>query len=161
MKKKMNKKGFTLVELLAVVVVLAIVAAIAMRSITGIIKNNRIDSYIASVNSAIEGAQLSCVQDGNVKNIAQTVEGTGVTVAPTSDNDDVNEFTVTATATGEFKSLKAEEVKARAFKSDGITPNRIKGLKNVGEANGDSVSCADVAGHVQCTITYNTCTSSY
>ncbi len=155
MKKKMNNKGFTLVELLAVVVVLAIVAAIAMRSITSIIKNNRIDSYIASVNSAIEGAQLTCVQDGDVSNIATTVEGTGVIVAPVTGTGNDYKFTVTAANNGEFKSLKAVEVNKRAFKSDGTTPTRIKGLKS-----NDTASCADKDGHVQCTITYNSCAAS-
>ena len=151
MKKKMNKKGFTLVELLAVVVVLAIVAAIAMRSITSIIKNNRIDSFAASINSAIEGAQLSCVQDGTLAEIESTVEGnSSVEVKPVLDEEG-NKFIVKANSNGEFKGLKGDDATISRIKKG------IKGLKT-----DDSVSCGNADdGHIQCTITYNTCTSSY
>lgn len=151
MKKKMNNKGFTLVELLAVVVVLAIVAAIAMRSITGIIKNNRIDSFSASINSAIEGAQLSCVQEGTLAEIKSTVEGNSVDVDPVTDADGniTNQFTVKAKSSGEFKGLDAGDAKTNARIIKGV-----KGLKD-----GDSITCSGKP--VTCTVTYNTCTSSY
>ncbi len=155
MKKKMSNKGFTLVELLAVVVVLAIVAAIAMRSITGIIKNNRIDSFGASINSAIEGAQLSCVQDGNVSNIKETVEGNAVEVDSTGDNT----FTVETTTSGEFAGLTPDEVNKRlGIKSDHtVEGKKIKGLKT-----NDRIDCGSgTTKGVTCTVTYNTCSSSF
>jgi len=51
----MNKKGFTLVELLSVIVVLAIVMAIAVPSVIGvnsIIKNNMLDSKVEFIEEA-------------------------------------------------------------------------------------------------------------
>ena len=39
--KRLNKKGFTLVELLAVIVILALIMAIAIYSISGILQNSR------------------------------------------------------------------------------------------------------------------------
>ena len=39
--KRLNKKGFTLVELLAVIVILALIMAIAIYSISGVLQNSR------------------------------------------------------------------------------------------------------------------------
>ena len=44
----MNKKGFTLVELLAVIVILAIILIIAIPQVTGTIKTSRIKSFESS-----------------------------------------------------------------------------------------------------------------
>ena len=146
--KRLNKKGFTLVELLAVVVVLAIVAAIAMRSITGIINNNRIDSFRSSVNSAIEAAQLSCVQDGDVSNIASAVEGKSVTVAPAAGAKPTS-FTITADPNGEFKNIKG---------GDSTTISRLtSGVKGLDTTHGDSITCNAVSAsdnRVTCTVNY-------
>lgn len=49
----MNKKGFTLVELLAVIVLLGLIALIAAPAITGIIKQSK-DSLSDSQKSSIE-----------------------------------------------------------------------------------------------------------
>lgn len=58
---KKNRKGFTLVELLAVIVVLAIILAIAVPSITGIIngaKKNAFESNAKMIITAIEYKKL-------------------------------------------------------------------------------------------------------
>lgn len=62
--KRLNKKGFTLVELLAVIVVLAIVAVIAMQSITTIINKNRMDSFTSSAQTVLDSVSLACLQNG-------------------------------------------------------------------------------------------------
>jgi len=46
----MNKKGFTLVELLAVIVILAIIAVISAPIINGIIEDSRMSAFKSSVN---------------------------------------------------------------------------------------------------------------
>ena len=53
----MSKKGFTLVELLAVIVVLAIVMGIAAIAITNILESTRKNAFIASAQSYISGAK--------------------------------------------------------------------------------------------------------
>ena len=45
--KKINKKGFTLVELLAVIVVLAIVMGLAVVAISGVLDNARKATFVA------------------------------------------------------------------------------------------------------------------
>ena len=52
-----NKKGFTLVELLAVIVVLAIVMGIAAVAITNVLDSTRKNAYVASAKQYIEGAK--------------------------------------------------------------------------------------------------------
>ena len=59
---KFNKKGFTLVELLAVIVILAIIAVIAVPSILAIIEGARKDSFRADVRSAFKAAELEYVR---------------------------------------------------------------------------------------------------
>lgn len=52
-----NKKGFTLVELLAVIVVLAIVMGIAAVAITNVLDSTRRNAYVASARQFIAGAK--------------------------------------------------------------------------------------------------------
>ena len=53
-----NEKGLTLIELLAVIVILAIVAAIAVPSIGNIIENSRVGAIKADAQTAMAGAKL-------------------------------------------------------------------------------------------------------
>lgn len=53
-----NEKGLTLVELLAVIVILAIIAAIAIPAFGKIIDNSRIKSEKANAIRVIEAAEL-------------------------------------------------------------------------------------------------------
>ncbi len=55
--KKMNRKGFTLVELLAVIVILAILMAIAATNIGPVIDNSRRSSMRTTAQMLIEGVQ--------------------------------------------------------------------------------------------------------
>lgn len=55
--KKLNKKGFTLVELLAVIVILGVIMLIAIPSVGTIIKNSRENSFISSGKMYISTAQ--------------------------------------------------------------------------------------------------------
>jgi len=63
MKNIKNKNGFTLVELLAVIVVLAIVMGIAAVAMTNILDNMRKNTFVADAEQFIEW-------DGNMKWVA-------------------------------------------------------------------------------------------
>ena len=52
----MNNKGFTLVELLAMLVVLAILMGIAIPNITGILANNKVNVMKADASKMTDGA---------------------------------------------------------------------------------------------------------
>lgn len=58
-KKRLNQKGLTLIELLAVIVILAIVAAIAIPSISNLIANQRDKAVLADASTIISAAKLA------------------------------------------------------------------------------------------------------
>ena len=62
--KNINKKGFTLVELLAVIVVLAIVMSLAVVAITNVLDSTRKNSFVADAKSFLEGAHQLVSADG-------------------------------------------------------------------------------------------------
>lgn len=57
-----NKKGFTLVELLAVIVILAIILAIAIPGISGIINNARKGAFESDVKMIITGIEYQVLE---------------------------------------------------------------------------------------------------
>ena len=58
----MNKKGFTLVELLAVIVILAIILAIAVPRITGILNSAKRSAFEADVKLIIKGIEYKMLE---------------------------------------------------------------------------------------------------
>ena len=63
MKKMKNNKGFTLVELLAVIVVLAIVMGLAVVGISQVLDNTRKSAFATDAKTFIEGARKLVSQD--------------------------------------------------------------------------------------------------
>lgn len=61
-KRLKNEKGLTLVELLAVIVILGIIAAIAVPSIGNIIQNTRENAFVADAQNALAAANLYFVE---------------------------------------------------------------------------------------------------
>lgn len=66
---KKNERGLTLVELLAVIVILAIVAAIAFILIGNVIENSKKDAHVSNALQLISAAKLYDATEG--------VDGTG------------------------------------------------------------------------------------
>jgi len=61
-----NEKGLTLIELLAVVVILGIISAIAVPSIGGLIDNTKKDAHIANAQQMVNAARLAYASDSTV-----------------------------------------------------------------------------------------------
>lgn len=53
----MNRKGFTLVELLAVIVIIGLLSTIAILSMSRVLEGARKDTYVANANAAISAAR--------------------------------------------------------------------------------------------------------
>ena len=60
----MNKKGFTLTELIAILVIISIVALIAVPAVINSIKNNNHDSYNGVVNDIILASETYAANMG-------------------------------------------------------------------------------------------------
>lgn len=134
-----NEKGLTLIELLAVIVILGIIAAIAIPSIGGIIKNTKTKAHIANAQLIIDAARYSITNDPpsatKTFKLKDLVDGGYLDVAPKdpeSDNTyDVENTVVTADyedATGKYSykiKLKGDKVDWEKTEGDlrsGATP---------------------------------------
>ncbi|WP_226680247.1 type II secretion system protein [Sutcliffiella horikoshii] len=85
-----NEKGLTLIELLAVVVILGIIAAIAIPSIGNIIEKSRNDAHVANAQQIMSAARLA------LANNDVTVTDNKITVVSTTGTGDAAATTVSS-----------------------------------------------------------------
>ena len=95
------KRGFTLVELLAVIIALGIVVGIAFPGITKIMEKSKLKAFEASVKGYIKAADMDNSDRGGLKNYYSIADGI-VTEEKTNENIDVQ------TGTSENGSLEID-----------------------------------------------------
>ncbi|WP_374054413.1 type II secretion system protein [Rossellomorea sp. FM04394] len=121
MKKMLkNERGLTLVELLAVIVILGIIAAIAVPSIGGVIKNSKEDAKVAEALQIIDAARLSHAENPDATKWKQT-EDTATNVLGLKDyvskvKDD--DYTVTYDSTSRKYSIEDHEASTTKITED-------------------------------------------
>ena len=88
MKKLMNKKGFTLVELLAVIVILAVIILVAMNAVIPQMEKARKSAFVTEAETYINGAKAyytSEVMKGNTPTCVNILDLTGAYVEKSGD----------------------------------------------------------------------------
>ncbi len=109
-----NKKGVTLVELLAVIVILGIIAAIAVPTIGGLIERQRVNAAEAEFDNAMEAARLYFIDETETTVTAAVLvsegylsanpfddavtftDGSPITIAATDGTININGYTLDA-----------------------------------------------------------------
>ena len=75
----MKKNGFTLVELLAVTVILAVLALITTVIVSDIINSARKKAFETSTMSIYEAIELDCAENGYTTSQSYTISGNNIT----------------------------------------------------------------------------------
>lgn len=131
-KRLKNEKGLTLVELLAVIVILGIIAAIAVPAIGGVISNSKVGAMKADVLNAISAAELYALDSKNT-----TITLADLTTASESylsDKGSLTEFVYTvssktATFTAENDSISIVSTGSNKKEVTDLPNNTKNGVK--------------------------------
>ena len=104
--KRINNKGFTLVELLAVIVILAILVLVALPNVTGVMANAR--------KSAFRTEALTMARDGAGMAYTNAMLG-GVAITPGTNQADDGSGKVYKISGGEYMCITFNSLRTKGF----------------------------------------------
>ena len=143
-----KKNGFTLVELLAVIVILAIILVIAVPKITDTIKNSKIASFESSVKTIAAQAEKKkmeneILEDTGSINCSDVVKLNDTDYGNCSISFDGNTAKVTLVGKGKFEGLQViNGTKENATASEVKMPEYVKGTTYIKALYDNDVSRA-------------------
>lgn len=97
--KKMNKKGFTIVELVIVIAVIAILAAVLIPTFSGIVEKANYSAALQQATNAFKEAYANALSDNGMITATETGTAQGFTFTFSADN----KCTATAEEPANFK----------------------------------------------------------
>ncbi|MBS4191471.1 prepilin-type N-terminal cleavage/methylation domain-containing protein [Bacillus sp. FJAT-49705] len=129
-----DQRGLTLVELLAVVVILGIIAAIAVPAIGNIIENSKKDAHIANALQLQNASKLYFVENPSATSPVTLDDlikaGFVETIQDPSDTKEIYDKSATTVAVSENTTTKEKEYKVTI---KGKSTTYIKGSKKASE----------------------------
>lgn len=148
--KKLNKKGFTLVELLAVIVVLALLMVVAASSIGTALENSK----KSALKTEAQKVLTSVAQDAVTQNMLDNSKATYI-VEPTSEGDYT--WYVEATVTGGVATIKNYCVIYSGTTTSGVTSGKYSvGKTGADLTNFNALPAPVEKGENSCKITATT-----
>lgn len=163
-------KGFTLVEMITVVIIVGVLAAIAAPNLLGMLNQTRVKDGLGQVEGAIREAQKLALRRGKSCTIKFTTSGTGsdersiVEPSPGSEGCLLNNrelpnsvsFSLLDSATGSLDLIDSSNEIELAFSSKG-NPS-IEGIMAVSHSGTNTTKCIQIEGLLGNILTgnYNT-----
>ncbi|ARF13099.1 type II secretion system protein [Sporosarcina ureae] len=128
LQKKLNQKGLTLVELLAVIVILGIIAAIAVPAIGNIITNTKYNAAKADAINTLNAANMYFTEDNTATAASE------VTVVQLKDNGYLDSY---GTLTKETKVVNSSprKINGAASYGDGKSVKLDNTLEEINDDN--------------------------
>ena len=152
----MNKKGFTLVELLAVIAILAILVIIALPNVLKMFNDSKKNSFVNETREVFKTAQTQFVSDNLTHPGAITYSnnlGTGKACNPATGKLEMQgravdggqlAYSISLDAEGKVKSIKV---------SDGTYSYSGTSISDASAITADSVTTGDAYADATCTAT--------
>lgn len=122
--KKNNRKGFTIVELVIVIAVIAILAGVLIPTFSGIVKNAKESKALQEAQNAYKEAYALAIADGKIETVAENG-----TVTEEEETQTVGNYTFKFTGT-----LEDVACEVTAQPDNGYTVTVTGGVVTVAEA---------------------------